>query len=163
MAGQNILSSVIPIFLYVLSICIYTFRVYSRNWPMRVKWALFGNFGGAFFKKGGSTKDIWTYWYRLFHEKTNTYWLFTTILEHSGQMKKPRLKWLQNPECLSGEIMTQTKKRKAIETVRGYKSSKKVYRAAAKSVMWLCQWFFFQKKNTYPWAYNFCAPFDVAM
>ena len=51
--GQNILSSVIPIFLYVLSICIYVFRVYSRNWPMRVKWALFGNFGGAFCKKGG--------------------------------------------------------------------------------------------------------------
>ena len=34
------------------------FRVYSRNWPMRVKWALFGNFGGAFFKKGGSRKGL---------------------------------------------------------------------------------------------------------
>ena len=56
--GQNILSSVIPIFLYVLSICINTFRVYSRNWPMRVKWAVFCNFRGTFFKKGGSTKGI---------------------------------------------------------------------------------------------------------
>ena len=33
---------------------------------------------------------------------------------------------LQNPGCLSGEIMTRTKKRKAIERVRGYKSSKLV-------------------------------------
>ena len=50
---------------------------------------------------------------------------FTTILEHSGQLKKPGLKLLQiNPRCLSGEIMTQTKKRKAIETIRGYTSSK---------------------------------------
>ena len=47
-----------------------------------------------------------------------------SILEHSGQLKKPGLELLQNPGCLSGEIMTQTKKRKAIETVRGYKSSK---------------------------------------
>ena len=48
---------------------------------------------------------------------------FAAILEHSGQLKKPGLELLQNPGCLSGEIMTQTKKRKAIETVRGYKSS----------------------------------------
>ena len=46
------------------------------------------------------------------------------ILEYSGQLKKPGLELLQNPGCLSGEIMTQTKKRKAMETVRGYKSSK---------------------------------------
>ena len=46
------------------------------------------------------------------------------ILEYSGQLKKPGLELLQNPGCLSGEIMTQTKKRKANETVRGYKSSK---------------------------------------
>ena len=31
---------------------------------------------------------------------------------------------LQNPGCLSGEMMTQKKRRKAIATVRGYKSSK---------------------------------------
>ena len=49
---------------------------------------------------------------------------FAAILEHSGQLKKAGLELLQNPGCLSGEIMTQTKKRKAIETVRGYKSSK---------------------------------------
>ena len=46
------------------------------------------------------------------------------ILEYSGRLKKPGLELLQNPGCLSGEIMTQTKKRKANETVRGYKSSK---------------------------------------
>ena len=32
-------------------------------------------------------------------------------------MKKPGLELLQNLGCLSGEIMSQTKKRKAIETV----------------------------------------------
>ena len=49
---------------------------------------------------------------------------FAAILKHSGQLRKPGLELLQNPGCLSGEIMTQTKKRKAIETVTGYKSSK---------------------------------------
>ena len=44
---------------------------------------------------------------------------FAAILEQSGQLKKPGLELLQNPRCLSGEIMT--KKRKAIETVRGYR------------------------------------------
>ena len=47
---------------------------------------------------------------------------FAPTLEHSGQQKKPGLKLLQNPGYFSGEIMTQTKKRKAIEAVRGYKS-----------------------------------------
>ena len=58
--GQEILSSGIPIFLYVLSICIYIYmsRVFSRNGPMRVKWAPFCNFRGAFFKKGGPRKGI---------------------------------------------------------------------------------------------------------
>jgi len=28
-------------------------RVYSRNWPMKAQWALFCNFRGSFFKKGG--------------------------------------------------------------------------------------------------------------
>ena len=49
---------------------------------------------------------------------------FAAILEHSGELKKPGLELLQNTRCLSGEIMTQTKKRKAIETVKGYKNSK---------------------------------------
>lgn len=40
----------------------------------------------------------------------------------SGQLKKRVLGLLQNPVCLSGEIMTQTRKRKAMEAVRGYKS-----------------------------------------
>ena len=45
---------------------------------------------------------------------------FAAILEHSGQLKKPGLELMQNPGCVSGEIMTPTKKRKAIETVRGF-------------------------------------------
>ena len=91
--------------------------VYSRNWPIRVKWAPFCNFRGSFFKKGGPPKGLWTRWYRLFHEEMSVYWHFAAILKHSGLMKKPGLELLQNLGCLSGEIMSQTKKRKAIETV----------------------------------------------
>ena len=40
---------------------------------------------------------------------------FAAILKHSGEVKKPGLELLQNPGCLSGETMTQTKKRKTIE------------------------------------------------
>ena len=45
-------------------------------------------------------------------------------LEHSGQLKKTGLELLQNPGSLSGEIMTQTKEKKAIETLKCYKRSK---------------------------------------
>ena len=127
--GQNILSLVIPIFWYMLSICIYMFRVYSRNWPMRVKWALFGNFGGGpFLRKGVLERGFHRRYLNLLVQTVpweNEHLL--TFCRHFGTFwatEKARLKWLQNPECLSGEIMTQTKKRKAIETVRGYKSSK---------------------------------------
>ena len=70
---------------------------------MRVKLAPFCNLRGPFFKKGGTQKVF--------------------ELEHSGQLKKPEHELLQNTGCSSGEIVSQTKKRKAIETVRGYKSS----------------------------------------
>ena len=40
---------------------------------------------------------------------------FAAILEHSGQLKKPEFELLHSPGYLSGAIMTQTKKRKAIE------------------------------------------------
>ena len=40
---------------------------------------------------------------------------FAAILEHSGQLKKPGFELLHSPGYLSGAIMTQTKKRKAIE------------------------------------------------
>ena len=73
---------------------------------MRVKWAPICNFKGPFFKKGGP-------WVGLAGR-------FAAILKHSGQLKKTGLELMQNPGCLSGEIMTQTKKRKAIETVRGF-------------------------------------------
>ena len=61
------------------------FRVYSRNWPMRVKWAPFCNFRGPSFKKRGPRKGVpqkvlWTlYWYLV-------YWRFAAISEHSGQL-----------------------------------------------------------------------------
>ena len=45
---------------------------------------------------------------------------YTAILEHSGQLRKSGLELLQNPGSLPGKIITQTKNRKAIETVRGY-------------------------------------------
>ena len=93
---------------------------------MRVKWAPFCNFRGLFSKKGGP-KNVF--------ELIGTDGRFAAILEHSGQLKKPGLELLQNCGCLSGEIMTQTKKRKAIETVSGYKCSKYVYREAVKSVL----------------------------
>ena len=51
-----------------------------------------------------------------------TRWTLCRHFGRSGQLKKPGLELLQNPGCLSGKIMTQTKKRKTIETVRGYKS-----------------------------------------
>ena len=79
---------------------------------MRVKWAPYCNFRGPIFKKGGPPKGIWTYWYRLFHEKTNVYLRFAAILEHFGQLKKPGHELPQNPGCLPDEkMMTQTKLR----------------------------------------------------
>ena len=33
-------------------------RVFSRNWPVRVKWAPFCNFRGYFFKKAGPRKGF---------------------------------------------------------------------------------------------------------
>ena len=87
---------------------------------MRVKLAPFCNFRGLFSKKGGP-KNVF--------ELIGTDGRFAAILEHSG------LELLQNCGCLSGEIMTQTKKRKAIETVSDYKCSKYVYREAVKSVL----------------------------
>ena len=46
-------------------------RVYSRNWPMRVKWAPFCNFRGPFFKKKkgykkGGTKSKYTVLFETF-------------------------------------------------------------------------------------------------
>ena len=76
---------------------------------MRVKWAPFCNFRGALFKERGSPKR-YSSWFGLARR-------FAAILEHSGQLKKPWLELKQNPGCLSGEMTTQTKKRKAIETV----------------------------------------------
>ena len=116
---------------------------------MRVKWSPFCNFRKPFFKKGGPGKGF----PQKVFELIGTVELaaqFATILEQSGQLKKPGLELLQNPGCLSGEIMTKT--RKAIETVRGYR--------VLLSVMFLNT--LFQKNSTYPWVYFFCAPFDAA-
>ena len=67
--------------------------------------------GGHFSKKGVQERY-------LIHQTLCRYF------ETFWATEKPGLKLLRNPGRLSGEIMTQTKKRKAIETVRGYKSSK---------------------------------------
>ena len=88
---------------------------------MRLKWASFCNFRGPFFKKGGPRKGFPQKVIKLTDGLARC---FDAILEHSGQLKKPGLDLLQILRCLSGEIMTQTKKRNAIETVKGYKSSK---------------------------------------
>ena len=42
-----------------LSIYIYPFRVYSGNWPKRVKWTPFFSFRRPFFKKWGPPRGIW--------------------------------------------------------------------------------------------------------
>ena len=119
---------------------------------MGVKWAYFCNFRGPFFKKGGPQKV-----FELIGtdcsmgKRVGLAGRFAAILEHSGQVKKPGLELLQNSGCLTGETMTQTKKRKAIETVRGYKSSIKVYRAAVESVLLSVMFSndLFQKKYLY--------------
>ena len=64
----------------------------------------------------------------------HTRWM---LCHHFGAFWATEKAWAKitaHARCLSGE-MTQTKKRKAIETVRGYKSSKQVYRVAIKSVL----------------------------
>ena len=79
--------------------------------------APFCNFREPFFKKEGPRKGF----PQKVLELIGTDKLaarFAAILEHSGQLEKHGLELLQNPGCLSGEIMM--KKRKAIETVRGY-------------------------------------------
>ena len=43
------------------------FRLYYRNWPMRVKWAPFCNFRGPLSRKESPKRY---YWYRLLHGKT---------------------------------------------------------------------------------------------
>ena len=86
--------------------------VYSSNWPMRVKWAPFCNFTGPFFKKGG-TKSKYT---ECFLRPLTFYMGRTrrTLCSHFGTFwpteKASARIILQNPGCLSGEIMTQKKK-----------------------------------------------------
>ena len=79
---------------------------------MGVKWAPFCKFKGPYFKKGGPSKGICLGG------------RFAAILENSHFWANEKAWTRITAECLSGEIMTQTKKTKAIETVRGYKSSK---------------------------------------
>ena len=79
---------------------------------MGVKWAPFCNIRRPYFKKGGPRKGV----LQKVFDSLDALLPFWNILI-SGQLKKPGLKLLQNPGCLSGEIMTQMKKRKAIESV----------------------------------------------
>ena len=127
------------------------YRFYARNWPMRVKWAPFCNFRWPFFKKVGPPKGIWTYWYRLFHEKRSVYRHFTAILEHSEQLKKPGLKLLQNPRCFVGW-------KNELLKVQG----KFIERPSNQCC---CHWFFqilYLKKIALILGSIFCLPFDAA-
>ena len=66
-------------------------RVYSRNWPMGVKWAPFCNFRGPYFKKGGPRKGVLQKVFAL-GDALLPFWKILI----SGQMKKPGLELLQN-------------------------------------------------------------------
>ena len=109
-------------------------RVYSRNWPVRVKWAPFCNFRGPFFKKRGARKGapnpntqgaFWDFWHSTWVGLVGR---FADNLEHSGQLRKPRLELYRRiPDvCLVKWWLKIKKKRKVIDrdTVRGHKSSK---------------------------------------
>ena len=112
-------------------------RVYSRNWPliMRVKWAPFFNFEDPFSrngaKNGGSKSKKTECFLRLLtFYMGHTCWM---LCRHFGTFWATEKAWAKitaHPRCLSGKIMIQMKKRKAIETVRGHKNSKYVYKAA---------------------------------
>ena len=124
---------------------------------MRVKWASFCNcLGGPFSRKGVPQKEI-----KLTDGLARC---FAAILEHSGQLKKPGLELLQVTRRLYGEIMTQTKKRKAIETVKGYIQFKVSLQSSCQISVVVSDVFeyFISKKSTYPLAYFFCAPLDTA-
>ena len=108
---------------------------------MRVKWASSGEYhscwppsvilGGPFSRIRGSVDELG--YLALNPKKIECFLTFfaSTLFRHfrtlwAMQLNKPGLELLQSRGCLSGEIkvMTQTSKRKATETVRGYKSSK---------------------------------------
>ena len=86
-------------------------------------------------KKGGSKSKKTECFLRLLtFYMGHTCWMLCRNFGTFWATEKAWAKITAHPRCLSGE-MTQTKKRKAIETVRGYKSSKQVYRVAIKSVL----------------------------
>ena len=100
-------------------------RVYSRNWPMRVKWAPFCNFRGPFFKKKRGT--------RKGAPNPNTQCFLRLLTFYMGRTRRTLCRhfgtfWAtekasapiipQNPGRLSGEMMTQNKE----QAVRGPKS-----------------------------------------
>ena len=75
----------------------------------------------------------------------------TAILEHSEQLKKPGLKLLQNPECLSVEIMNCLKFKVSLWS--GCQISVVVSDVLA---------YVIKKNSTNPFVYFFYAPFDMA-
>ena len=118
---------------------------------MRVKWPPSVILGSPFSRKGdqerGTKKGVTPKVFELIGTDELAA-RFAAILEHSGQLKKPGLELPQNPGCLNGEIIM--KKRKAIETVRGYR--------VLLSVMFLNTLF----KKKIALLYFFCASFDAA-
>ena len=142
-----------------MGICVKNGEVKNKKWNLN-KWR---SENQKVKNKSGKVKNkneitLWLPWGLVDRKRVGLAGPFAAILEHSGQLKNPGLELLQNPGCLSAEIMTQTKKRKAIETVRGYKMSKQVYRSAVKSVLLSVMFSntLFQKNSTYPWVYFSC-------
>ena len=143
----------------MMCICVKNGEAKHKNWNLN-KWR---SENQKVKNKSGKVKNknertLWPPWGLVDRKRVGLAGRFAAILEHSGQLKNPGLDLLQNPGCLSGEIMTQTKKRKATETVRGYKMSKQVYKAAVKSVLLSVMFSntLFQKNSTYPWVYFSC-------
>ena len=133
---------------------------------MRIKWAPFCNFRVAFFKKGGPPEGIWTYWYLLFHEKTNFYWCFSVILEHSGQLKS-----LDSNYCRILDVCLVKYWLKWKRERQYYWDSKRLIKVQRKFIEWpsnqfCCQWCFqmlYLKKMVLTLGFFFCAPFNTAI
>ena len=102
-------------------------RVYSRNWPMRVKSAPFCNFCEPFFKKG--VQERWP------PKRYLNLWVQTvpwenepllTLCRHFGTFWATEKAWARitaESRMFVWWNNDSNEKRKAIETVRGYKSS----------------------------------------
>ena len=126
--GQEILSSGIPIFLYVLSICIYIYM--SRVFLEIGQWGSSGPpsviLGGPFLRKGvqerGSHKRYLNLLVQTLPWENEHLFMFCRHFGTFCATEKTRAQMTAESRMFVWWIMTQTKRRKAIETVRGYQS-----------------------------------------